>query len=128
MKRNLFLPFLLFVSFYASAQTAVPEVKDKKTGNEWHSVSDAIPRAHEFTNRLTKELNLSDNTSKKVYDTYLANTKSLDEIKMGIAGETDKLEQLKNNREVFNDSLKKILTSEQFNKYLKMPSDKTWRL
>jgi hypothetical protein len=54
---------------------------------EWHSINDAIPRAHEFTNRLTKELGLNDSTSKKVYDTYLANTKSLDEIKMGVADE-----------------------------------------
>jgi hypothetical protein len=128
MRKNLFLLLLLLVSLYSSAQTVIPEVKDKKTGNEWHSISDAIPRAQEFTNRLKNVLQLNEGVSKKVYDAYIANSKSLDEIKMGPADDTDKLEQLKNNREVFNDTLKKILTSDQFNKYLKMPEDKTWHL
>ncbi len=127
MKKCILLSVLILVSLYISAQTREPDTKPKKSGNEWHSVNDAIPRAQEFTNRLKKELGLNDSTSKKVYDAYLANTKSLDEIKMGVAEEPEKLEQLKINKEAFNETLKKILTGSQFDKYLKMPGDNTWK-
>jgi len=123
MKTNILFSLLILVSVCSSAQTTTRSTQ-KKTGNEWHAAGDAIPRSKEFADRLTKELGLDAATAKKIHDTFLLNTKSIDEIKMDSGSEAQKRELLKSNKEAFNELLKLILTSAQFNKYLKMPEEK----
>ncbi len=109
---------ILSVIVCCSAQTA--QSKPKKTGSEWHAAGDAPARSKEFTDRLTALLTLDEATSKKVYDTYLANTKSVDEIKFSTDSETVKNEAMNANQDAFDEKLKSILTADQFTKYKKL--------
>jgi len=117
--------FLLTVSFLtllvsiSQAQTKT-DAKAKKTGNEWHAAGDAPTRSKEFADRLMKSLTLDESTTKKVYAAYLANTKSVDEIKFGSDSEQAKKDALKANQESFDEKLKNILTPTQFSNYMKL--------
>ncbi len=113
--QNVLLALLLtLLSLNGMSQTAA---KPKKTGDEWHAAGDAIPRSKEFADQLTKELALDETTKKKVFQAYLANTKTVDEIKMGTV-EEEKKQALKANEDAFNETLKGILTKDQYTKYL----------
>src|SRR5438045_1188879 len=116
MKTNKLILVLSFalISLNSIAQSST---KPKKTGDEWHAAGEAIPRSQAFAASLTKELNLDEANNKKVFQAYLANTKTVDEIKMGQV-EEEKKHALKANEDVFNETLKGILTKEQFTKYL----------
>ena len=107
----------LLVTFAAISVHAQP-AKPKKTGNEWHAAGDAIPRSKAFAEKIKKELSLDNATTQKVFQTYLANTKTVDEIKLGGGNEDQVKESLKANREEFNGKMKGILTKEQYEKYL----------
>lgn len=107
----------------AFAQTPLAAGKPTKTGNEWKMPGDAMTRAKKFTETLKTNLNLDDATSQKVFQAYLGNTKSVDEIPMLPISDEEKKAKLKANRAAFDDKLKGILSGEQFEKYQKLEVD-----
>jgi hypothetical protein len=125
--KHIILPvFLIFISTCSSAQTAA-KTKSTKTGNEWHAAGDAIPRSKEFADHLSVALGLDAATTKKVREAYLVNTKSVDETKLSSRSDPEKATALKSNKDAFDEVMKNILTLDQFNRYLKMPADRTWK-
>lgn len=106
-----------------SAQTTNPQ-KPVKTGNEWKMPSDVFKRSKAFADNLQKELGLDSVQSKKVYDAYLANTKPLDEISVLPISEKEKEAEIKANKAAFNETLKGIFTTSQYNKYVKIEAGK----
>jgi hypothetical protein len=102
------------------AQATLPAGKPVKTGNEWKMPGDALTRSKKFSDDLKANLGLDDATSQKVFKAYLGNTKSVDEIPMLPISEDEKTSRLKANKLAFDETLKGILTPEQFDKYLKM--------
>jgi hypothetical protein len=120
MKKHLFLLTLLFVCTHLFAQSTLPAGKPVKTGNEWKMPGDAVTRAQNFTNDLKKSLGLDDAASQKVFKAYLDNTKPVDEIPMLPISEDEKKERLKANKIAFNETLKGILSPEQYGKYAKI--------
>lgn len=102
------------------AQATLPAGKPVKTGNEWKMPGDALTRSKKFTDDLKVNLGLDDATSQKVFKAYLANTKSVDEIPMLPISDDEKANRLKANKLAFDETLKGILTAEQFDKYIKL--------
>jgi hypothetical protein len=114
---------MLFACSKASAQSSLPAGKPTKTGDEWKMPGDAMTRAKKFTETLKTSLNLDDATSQKIFQAYLANTKSVDEIPMLPVSDEEKKAKLKANRVAFDDKLKGILSDDQFAKYQKLEAD-----
>lgn len=124
--KNIFsgLITLIIISEHASAQTKDTISKPVKTGNEWHMPGDAIKRSQDFAENLKKDLGLDDATTKKVFNAYLGNTKSVDEIGVLSMSEKEKKEKMKANKTAFDEKLKGILSADQFSKYMKMQKGK----
>ncbi len=125
MKKKTFIGIMLFAvtSIQLSAQTTNAQ-KPVKTGNEWKMPSDVFKRSKAFSDNLQKELGLDSVQSKKVYDAYLANTKPLDEISVLPISEKEKEAEIKANKAAFNETLKGIFTTAQYNKYVKIEAGK----
>ncbi len=107
-----------FTGMQLNAQTARP-APPVKTGNEWKMPSDVIKRSKAFAYTLQQRLGLDSIQTRKVYDVYLANTKSVDEISVQAASGKEKEVKLRANRAAFNAKLKEILTPRQYVEYLK---------
>ncbi|MBS1915720.1 MAG: hypothetical protein JST87_05545 [Bacteroidetes bacterium] len=124
MKKTI-LTTLFFVGTFISlkAQQTEPQ-KPVKTGNEWKMPRDVVQRSHHFADSLKRILNLDEGTTKKVFDIYMANTKPVDEITITTTDEKARKEKLKANHEAFNEKLKTILSTEQFQKYIKVDKKK----
>lgn len=114
------LLILLVINTKAMAQLSSPGAKPVKTGNEWRMPGDAIPRSQQFANELTKSLNLDETTAKKIFNAYLANTKSVDEIRIGGGDDKEKKTALQANQATFDGTLKGILSPAQFDKFIKI--------
>ncbi len=125
MKKNTLIGVMLLaiISSRLSAQTTEPQ-KPVKTGNEWKMPSDVFKRSKGFADNLQKKLGLDSVQTKKVYDTYLANTKPLDEISIQPISETEKKAEIKANKAAFKEKLKEILTPAQYSKYLQLDATK----
>jgi hypothetical protein len=100
------------------AQSALPTGKPLKTGNEWKMPGDALERSKAFSDSLKSALSLNDETTKKVFNTYLANTKSVDEIAVMYKTGDERKSALKANRSKFDQALKEILSPQQFKDYM----------
>lgn len=125
MKKNILIRVVLLTltGIQLSAQSTKPQ-KPVKTGNEWKIRSDVFKRSKAFADNLQKKLGLDSVQTKKVYDTYLGNTKPLDEISVLPISEKEKEAELRANKAAFNEKLKEIFTAAQYSKYLKMESGK----
>ena len=121
MKKVTLFSFMLLAltSLKALAQTDDTTTKPVKTGNEWQMPKDVLQRAKTFSESLQKSLSLSDTVTKKVFNAYLGNTKSVDEIRMGQGSESEKKAALTANQQAFDQILKGILTPAQFKTYIK---------
>lgn len=121
MKKVTLISFLLLAltSKHIVAQTKDQPAQPVKTGDEWQMPKDVLLRAKNFSNGLQKSLGLDEATTKKVFNAYLANTKSVDEIRMGNGSDKEKKDALAANQEQFDQILKGILTSSQFDVYMK---------
>jgi len=117
------LALSFFIGNCVFAQSSLPTGKPVKTGNEWKMPGDAMTRAKKFTETLETNLGLDDAISQKIFQAYLGNTKSVDEIPMLPISDDEKKAKLKANRAAFDDTLKGILSAEQFAKYQKMEAD-----
>ena len=111
--------FLTLGAACAFAQTQEPGSKPVKVGNQWQMPKDVLLRAKTFADKLQKSLQLDEPTTKKVFNSYMWNVKSVDEIRMGKGSQKEKKDALSLNQERFDQTLKGILSAEQFSKYLK---------
>lgn len=121
MKKTIILSLLILAasSIKTFAQTDDKATEPIKTGNEWQMPKDVLLRSKAFADKLKEDLGLDEATTKKVFDAYMGNTKSVDEIKMGHGSEKEKKQQLAANRQEFNKNLQGILTPAQYAAYLK---------
>lgn len=121
MKKVTLFSFMLLAltSLKALAQTDDQATKPIKSGDEWQMPKDVILRAKNFSEGLQKSLGLDEPTTKKVFNAYLGNTKSVDEIRMGQGSDKEKKDAIAANQAEFDQGLKGILTPEQFSRYLK---------
>lgn len=119
MKRNIVVAITLIVSM-ASLHAQQPEPgKPVKTGNEWRMPASALQRSHQFADSLKKNLGLDDATAKKLFDIYLSNTKSVDEISIGAKDEKQRKDLLKANQNAFNEKMQSALSPGQYRQYMK---------
>lgn len=119
MKKNLLL--LLLATWVATIAFAQQSTAPVKTGNEWKMPADVFKRSEAYAGNLKAKLSLDSMQTKKVYDAYLANIKSVDEISV-LTDEEEKKVKMRANQATFNETLKGILSSAQFNKYLQNAS------
>jgi len=119
MKQYFFIGMCIFIAGSAIAQDKAPE-KPVKTGNEWKMPGDVFKRSKDYSSNLQKSLGLDSIQTRKVYEAYLANTKPLDEISIQKKSQKEKDILLKANKAAFNEKLKGIFSSAQYDKYLKM--------
>ena len=119
MKKQLL--FFAFLALASAACTAQQPAKPVKTGNEWKMPGDVLQRSAAFANHLKTKLSLDSTQTTKVYNAFMANTKSVDEISL-LPDEEQKKAKLKENKAAFSDILKGILTPAQFSKYLQLPA------
>jgi hypothetical protein len=124
MKKTSLVPMLALISMPALllvGQQSVAQATDSstpvKSGNEWQMPKDVLVRAKNFSQDLKKSAGLDDTTTQKAFNLYLANTKSVDEIRMGQAPPKEKKDALAANTSAFDQHLKDILTAEQFQRY-----------
>jgi len=100
------------------AQNSEPQ-KPVKTGNEWKMPGDVVQRSHHFADSLRKKFDLDDETTRKLFDAYLSNTKPVDEIIIMTSDEKERKGKLKANHAEFNEKLKSILSPDKYKQYLK---------
>jgi len=110
---------LVLCGIKAQAQTDEQAEAPVKKGNEWQMPKDVLMRSKKFADGLKQSLGLDDATTKKVFNAYLGNTKSVDEIKVDQGSEKEKKDKLVANEEEFLKTLQGILTPAQYDAYLK---------
>jgi hypothetical protein len=116
-KANFFCVLLLIaVCRQGSAQTTDSSTP-VKVGNEWQMPKDVLIRSKNFSEDLKRAAGLEDTTTQKALNLYLANTKPVDEIRLGLGSEKEKKDALAANGLAFDQNLKNILTTEQFQRY-----------
>jgi hypothetical protein len=118
MKKASVLPLLalLLVGRHGLAQTADSSMP-VKSGNEWQMPKDVLVRAKHFSQDLKESAGLDDATTQKAFNLYLANTKPVDEIRMGQGSAKEKKDALAANSATFDQHLKDMLTADQFQRY-----------
>jgi len=118
---NKHLLSLLIATFASTISFCQQPTKPVKTGNEWKMPADVFKRSATYASRLKETLHLDSTQTKKVYDAYLANIKSVDEISV-IPDEEEKKAKMKTNQAAFDETLKGILSPAQFHTYLQNKS------
>jgi hypothetical protein len=114
---------LLCVVLGAGIATRLPaQSKDSaslpvKTGNEWQMPKDVLVRSRNFSNHCQKLLSLDSATTQKLFQLYLGNTKSVDEIRIGNAPEKEKKAALAANQQQFDARVRPLLTAAQWERY-----------
>ena len=119
MKKASFLAMLalVLVGEHSLAQSTNPSTP-VKVGNEWQMPKDVLVRAKNFSQDLKRSAGLNDTTTQKAFNLYLANTKSVDEIRMGQGSAKEKKDALAANSAAFDERLKDVLSAGQFQQYL----------
>ena len=107
---------LLTLCQHSSAQTTDSSTP-VKVGNEWQMPKDVLIRSKNFSGDLKRSAGLDDTTTQKAFNLYLANTKSVDEIRLGSGSVKEKKDALAANGLAFDQHLKTLLTADQFEKY-----------
>lgn len=119
MKRTMLIGFIAasIVAVKAHAQTTDQALQPVKKGNEWQLPKEVILRAQAYSQQLKKSLGLDSATTKKVFEQYMGNTKSVGEIQVGSKTEKEKKDRLAANQMQFDDKMKEVLTPKQFELY-----------
>jgi hypothetical protein len=118
MKKWCSLPLIALLlvcnrGFAQSADSSTPV----KAGNEWQMPRDVLVRAKNFSQDLKKSAGLDDATTQKAFNLYLANTKPVDEIRMGQGSAKEQKDALAANSAAFDQHLKDMLSADQFQRY-----------
>jgi len=125
--KKIIIILLSFVAFNLGAQEKILIKKEASNNQQQKLVKDnkAEVIAKTETKKLNKELNLSTEQQKRVYDIFLdyfENELKRKEATKTLVKSTDKenkkvIKQKSDKKEVLNTKLKEILTTEQFEKY-----------
>jgi len=118
---NKYLLLLSITTFVSTLSFCQEPTKPVKTGNEWKMPADVFKRSATYAGGLKASLHLDSLQTKKVYDAYLANIKSVDEISVIPEGE-EKKSKMKANQAAFDETLKGILSPAQFHTYIQNKS------
>ncbi|KAA6318170.1 hypothetical protein EZS27_031786 [termite gut metagenome] len=109
----------LVIAFLVVSSVAIAQAP-RGEGAEGRKRVDAKTRAERLTERLVKEYSLTDEQKKQVSEANLAWMKQLDGIVQGDNKEREaQREKMKKAHEKYDAQLKKILTSEQYDAYIK---------
>jgi len=121
MKKSIFLALVLTggLASTLSAQSKDGGALPVKSGNEWQMPGDVVRRSRAFATNCQKLLGLDSVTTQKLFELYLGNTKSVDEIRVGNATDKDKKAALDANQQAFNERVRGVLTAAQFERYLR---------
>ncbi|NDU98568.1 DUF4890 domain-containing protein [Spirosoma terrae] len=92
----------------------------KGRGMQQYQAADPATRAQKMTDRMTRQLELDQATSKKVYDVLLARAEKVDAIQKGSDDNKTKAQALKANADDFKSKMKSILTPDQYTKFESM--------
>lgn len=112
---------LLAATFISTISFCQEPAKPVKTGNEWKMPADVFKRSATYAERMKASLHLDSTQTKRVYDAYLGNIKSVDEISV-IPDEEVKKAKMKANQAAFDETLKGILSAAQFHTYIQNKS------
>ena len=102
----------------ANAQSAAERQLPEKKGDEWQMPKDILLRSRDFSQKVKKSLGLDSAATKKVFDLYLGNTKTVDEIRIGTGSAEDKKDALAANQREFDQKIKEVVTAKQFEVYM----------
>ena len=121
MKKRLFFALALLVGFAStlSAQSKDSGALPVKSGNEWQMPGDVVRRSRQFAQNCQKLLGLDSATTQKLFELYMGNTKSVDEIRVSNASVRDKKAALDANQQAFDQRVRSVLTATQFERYLR---------
>lgn len=105
-------------------QTTTPDAPaarmGKGRGMQQYQAADPATRAQKMTDRMTRQLELDQATSKKVYDVLLERAEKVYAIQKGSDGNKTKAQALKANADDFKSKMKSILTPDQYTKFESM--------
>jgi hypothetical protein len=117
-KKISFVAVLVLAGMHVFAQAGEPATPVKK-GNEWQMPKDVLVRSKKFSEGLQQSLGLDSLTTRKVFDLYLGNTKTVDEIRVGTGSEKQKKDALAVNQLEFDEKVKSVLSPAQSAAYVK---------
>jgi len=113
-----FVAVLTLAGLHVFAQAKEPSTPVKK-GNEWQMPKDVLERSKKYSEGLRQSLGLDSLTTRKVFDLYLGNTKTVDEIRVGAGSEKQKKDALAVNQLEFDEKVKAVLSPGQSAAYEK---------
>jgi hypothetical protein len=121
MKRKFFIILVVAVAATISvhAQTTAERQMPVKKGDEWQMPKDVLLRSRALSQHLKKTLGLDSATTLKVFDLYLGNRKSVDEIAVGTGTPEDKKNALAANQSEFDQKIKELVTAKQYDLYMR---------
>lgn len=118
------LVLTLFSLPLLAQQTTTPDSPAARMGKgrsmQQHQMADPATRAQKMTDRMTRQLELDQATSKKVYDVLLARAEKVDAIQKSSDDNKTKAQALKANADDFKSKMKSILTPDQYTKFESM--------
>lgn len=118
------LVLTMFALPLLAQQTTTPDAPaarmGKSRGMQQYQAADPATRAQKMTDRMTRQLELDQATSKKVYDVLLARAEKVDAIQKGSDDNKTKAQALKANADDFKSKMKSILTPDQYTKFESM--------
>jgi len=109
---------LVLTGMHVFAQTGEPAMPVKK-GNEWQMPRDVLERSKKFSEGLRQSLGLDSLTTRKVFDLYLGNIKTRDEIRVGVGSEKQGKDALDANQLEFDEKVKSVLSPAESAAYVK---------
>lgn len=112
-----FVAVLALAGMQVFGQTGEPATPVRK-GNEWQMPKDVLERSKKFSEGLRQSLGLDSPTARKVFDLYLGNTKTVDEIRVGAGSEKQKKDALAVNQLEFDEKVKFVLSPAQSAAYV----------
>ena len=119
MKKTILVSLVVLgIAATVHAQSAAEGPLPEKKGDEWQMPKDILLRSRFFSQKVKKSLGLDSAATRKVFDLYLGNTKTVDEIRVGSGSAEDKKAALAANQHDFDQKIKEMVTAKQFDVYM----------
>jgi protein CpxP len=116
MKKTIYTIALFAVSFALAPQLQAQAPAQEEQGQKQQRTPEQ--RATGVSNRLAKDLTLTDDQKKKVYDAALTRAQKMDDARSQAGSDRSQMRTLmKPANDAFEASLKTILTPDQFTKW-----------
>lgn len=116
--KSSFVALLLLAAMHVFAQSGEPATPVRK-GDEWQMPKDVLIRSKKFSEALQASLGLDSLTTRKVFDLYMGNTKTMDEIRVKAGSDKQKKDALALNQLEFDEKVKSVLSPAQSTAYMK---------